>query len=124
MDQDPGHPVAQGNESTVGHSFTILLSHAQSRNHQASRRSSVHRIFCHLDLIMTLLLGTKINCMGVFYMHVFVLMKACRGQNVDDITLTPEEPSLSDSWLSHHITHILHHRNMKGVASHITCKKF
>ena len=88
MDQDPGHSVDKGNESTIGRCLTILLSHAQSRQPSGISTIILSRDARHLDLIITLLLGIDVNCMGVFYMYVFILMKACRGRNIDDITLT------------------------------------
>ena len=91
------------NEFMIGCSLTILLSHAQSR--QASGISTIirSRDSHYLDLIMTLVLGIKMNCMRVFcmYMFVFILMNACRARKVDSVTLTPEEPWSSDSWSGH-----------------------
>ena len=68
MGQDPGNSVAQGNESTIGSSLTILLSHAQSQQ-PSGLEIICSQHACNLDLTMTLLL-CQMNYMLVFYMYV------------------------------------------------------
>ena len=86
MDQNPTHFVAQGNESMIGRSLTIFLSHAQSQPPSGISTIIQSRNVCHLGLIITLLLCIKlyVSILLVHVCSVFVLMKACIGRNVDD----------------------------------------